>query len=311
MKAGALVGVAHVGARVLGRRIDDGTDPYQLEELLHPLPGVEAFVVRDDGTRIRTIVAGAGTTVILAHGYGVTADAWNLVAERLTRDGLRVIAFDQRGHGASTIGSDGVGSAQMAEDLAAVLTHYDVRDAVLAGHGMGGFLALRYLLDHPDEARSRLRGLVMVGSHAGELGKSSPQNKAQVPLLGTRAASVVLGSDLYGRLVSATVFGHRSPSAIEAFRQLVAAQNHRDLHPAVEMQVYESYYPRLGDVTVPAQVLAGTADKTTLPRHAEKLAAGLPFANLTWLDDVGHMVLWEAPDAVIDAIATFVSDESP
>ena len=63
----------------------------------------------------------------------------------------RVVAFDQRGHGGSTIGSDGIGSRQMASDYGAVLEAYDVNNGVLVGHSMGGFLALAFLLG----ARSR------------------------------------------------------------------------------------------------------------------------------------------------------------
>ena len=72
--------------------------------------------------------------------------------------GNRVIAFDQRGHGRSTLGSDGSGSAAMAGDYHAVLEHFDVRDGVLVGHSMGGFVAIRAVLDHPDMTQ-RLRGL--------------------------------------------------------------------------------------------------------------------------------------------------------
>ena len=54
---------------------------------------------------IRAVVAGEGPTVVLAHGYGVPLAEWNIVWEELLDRGHRVIAFDQRGHGRSTIGS--------------------------------------------------------------------------------------------------------------------------------------------------------------------------------------------------------------
>lgn len=84
--------------------------------------------------------------VVLAHGYGFTMDEWNVVAPMLAASGRKVILFDQRGHGHSSIGSQGIGSAVMAADYRAVLEHYDVREATLVGHSMGGFLAIKTLL---------------------------------------------------------------------------------------------------------------------------------------------------------------------
>ena len=102
--------------------------------------------------------------------------------DKLLDHGHRVIAFDPRGHRRSTIGSAGIGSESMAADDAAVLEHFDVRDAVLVGHSTGGFIAIRALLDHPELA-GRLRGLVLCASWAGRILDGAPQNWLQIPLL--------------------------------------------------------------------------------------------------------------------------------
>ena len=86
----------------------------------------------------------------------------------LVERGHRVIAFDQRGHGRSTLGSEGSGSAAMAGDYVAILEHFDVRDGVLVGHSMGGFVAIRAMLDHPDLAQ-RLCGLILFATWAGRV----------------------------------------------------------------------------------------------------------------------------------------------
>lgn len=75
----------------------------------------------------------------------------------LVKAGYRVIVFDQRGHGQSTIGSSGVGSRPMAEDYRAIVEHFDVKDAVLVGHSMGGFLAQVFLLTLPEVAKKHLK----------------------------------------------------------------------------------------------------------------------------------------------------------
>ena len=70
----------------------------------------------------------------------------------------------------------------MAADDAAVLEHFDVRDGVLVGHSMGGFVAIRAVLDHPELAQ-RLRGLVLFATLAGRILDGAPQNRLPILLL--------------------------------------------------------------------------------------------------------------------------------
>src|SRR5262249_35072163 len=140
----ALFGLAGWGAaRALVARIERNPDPFPRERLLAEPVGEQVEIARPDGTVLRALVAGQGLPVVLVHGYMATLDEWNVVWDELAARGFRVIAFDQRGHGRSKLGSDGIGSEPMAADLAAVLRHFDVRDGVLVGHSMGGFIAIR------------------------------------------------------------------------------------------------------------------------------------------------------------------------
>ncbi|WP_457149225.1 alpha/beta fold hydrolase [Mycobacterium sp. URHB0021] len=99
---------------------------------------------------------------------GTPLAEWNILWGRPLDRGHRVIAFDQRGHGRSTIGSAGIGSESMAADDAAVLEHFEVHDGVLVGHSTGGFIAIRALVEHPELA-GRLRGLVLCATWVGRI----------------------------------------------------------------------------------------------------------------------------------------------
>lgn len=134
---------------------------------------------------LRAVVAGEGRTVVFAHGYSGQLAAWNLVWDTLIERGHRVIAFDLRGHGGSTVGSDGSGSAPMAADYAAVMEHFDVRDGVLVGHSTGGFLAIRAVLDYP-QLTQRLSGLVLFATMAGRIQDGAPLNRLQISPTGQR-----------------------------------------------------------------------------------------------------------------------------
>ncbi len=146
-----------------------------------PFQGAERIIDRPDRTQLRTIMVGSGDrTVVLAHGFGSAADSWNLVAPKLVSKGFRVIAFDQRGHGGSSIGSDGIGSSQMASDYGAVLDSYDLNDVILLGHSMGGFLAITFLLE---QNSARVGSLLLLSTFAGDVSRKNPQNRLQIPLI--------------------------------------------------------------------------------------------------------------------------------
>ena len=145
-----------------------------------PLGGTVNWVERPDGTRLRSVIVGDGARdVVLAHGYGFSAESWNMVAPALAAAGHRVVAFDQRGHGGSNVGTDGVGSAQMASDYAAILEHPHVTEGVLFVHSRVGLVGINFLLNHPDVVTERLRGCMLMATFAGYLSRKNPRTASR------------------------------------------------------------------------------------------------------------------------------------
>lgn len=305
LAAVAAIGAGLIAARAAAARIERNPDPFPRDLLAREPDGDEVLIPRPDGTVLRAVVAGAGPTVVLAHGYGVTSMEWNIVWDALVARGHRVIAFDQRGHGRSTLGSAGTGSEPMGADYAAVLEHFDVRDGVLVGHSMGGFVAIRAVLDHPD-LLGRLRGLVLVATWAGRILDGAPQNRLQIPLLERgvvqRLVRTRTGVVLFGALQCGTA---PSPAMISVFVEVFLQQDHRRLLPILRAFAREDRYPRLGEITVPTVVMVGSADKTTPPGHSRRLAAGVPGARLVTVPGAGHMLNWEGSDELVEVIETF------
>ena len=100
---------------------------------------------------------GDGPVVLAAHGISSNHRTWGVVAAAL--DGAAtVVAPDLRGRGRSNGLPGPYTIAQHAEDCAAVLDHVGARDAVVAGHSMGGFVATALATRHPE----RVRALVLV-----------------------------------------------------------------------------------------------------------------------------------------------------
>ena len=102
-------------------------------------------VTTKDGAEIYYKDWGAGQPVVLSHGWPLSSEAWAGQMLFLAQHGYRVIAHDRRGHGRSSQTSSGNDMNTYADDLAAVMDHLDLKNAVLVGHSTGGGEVARYV----------------------------------------------------------------------------------------------------------------------------------------------------------------------
>lgn len=306
LAVGAVITAVHLFAKSAADKIRNRPERFDINELRREPIGDTHFISCEDGTILRAITAGEGPqTVVFAHGYGSSLLEWNLIwNELLQKGGYRLIAFDLRGHEkSSTIGYTGVGSAQMAGDYKTVLEYFDVRDAILVGHSTGGFLSIVFMVSYPQVARDRLRGAVLMASLAGQATKDNPQNQIQIPMIQSGIMDLVARSDVYGLLFGASVYGENPTFApVEVFRETFVRQNHQALIPILENLSNEDYYVRLHEITVPCVVVCGEKDATTPRWHSEAMGEQIPNARSIWVPNCGHMLNWEAPEVIVEAI---------
>lgn len=89
---------------------------------------------------------------VLVHDMKLEATSWSLVWAKLREDGHRLIGYDLPGHGGSNLSASALELPSLLQDLHRILEHFDVRQGVLVGHGLGGFLALQYLAEYRKHA---------------------------------------------------------------------------------------------------------------------------------------------------------------
>ncbi|HYJ55048.1 MAG TPA: alpha/beta hydrolase [Mycobacterium sp.] len=105
-------------------------------------------VATDDDVEIFYKDWGSGRPIVFSHGWPLSADDWDAQLMFFVTRGYRVVAHDRRGHGRSTQVADGHDMDHSADDLATVVRHLDLRDAVHVGHSTGGGEVVRYLARH-------------------------------------------------------------------------------------------------------------------------------------------------------------------
>jgi non-heme chloroperoxidase len=118
------------------------------------------FTTRD-GTEIFFNDWGTGQPIVFSHGWPLSADAFEDQMFFLANHGYRCIAHDRRGHGRSSQPWSGNDMDHYADDLAGLVAHLDLKDAVHVGHSTGGGEVARYIGRH---GTGRVAKAVLIGA---------------------------------------------------------------------------------------------------------------------------------------------------
>ena len=330
--AAALAGAATVVAGGLALRRWERSE-LAGEELVH-LPGAEELRIRSsDGAELAALVAGPtpsasatdkpfspdssrlrgaehrtgsvasameetdrATLFVLAHGWTNDRCVWAPVARRLVESGHQVVCYNHRGHGDSTVGSAGLTLDALAEDMLAVLEHLDARDAVVAGHSMGGMTAQALATLHPERVRARMGAMVLVATACERVTSNrladrlGPRVIAH-PRLDRAMGSRSIGPFLVRRTLGRTASRAHLDSMCEMFVSTPPHVRAGFLETMVAMDLTEG----LPKVDVPVTVVAGEKDRLLPRHHARRIAGLVPGSRLVEIPGAGHMLPIEAP----------------
>jgi pimeloyl-ACP methyl ester carboxylesterase len=236
-----------------------------------------------------------GAPLLLVHGAGGTHLHWPEAIRALP--GRRVLPVDLPGHGQAPPPGERSISAY-AEALLGLLDALGIPRVVVAGHSMGGAIALTLALEAP----GRVAGLFLVGTGARLrvapailAASADPERAAEVAEI-TAAAS-------FGPAVG--------PEERAAFARALAAQPRGVVHGDFTACDTFDVVDRLGEVRAPASVVVGSEDRLTPPKYAALLRDRLPGEGMLLVPGAGHMVAWEAPAAVAGAAETFLGALGP
>lgn len=298
------IGVGAVlGARRSLEKFGRNVDPLGGSPPVFPT-GIVRSVTTDDGALINTITAGSDSghpLVVLVHGLTSNHNDWGPIAQRLVAQGLRVLAVDQRGHGNSTIGSDGYGVTRLGTDLAQVFETLDLRDVVLAGHSMGGMAALSLMVDHPTVAHERVRSLGLIATAAT---MSDLRYQAALRLGALKIPIDISDVNDVSRLVASAVFGH-APSSYMIEAALNSVGNCPEDVRLQSTRALADYdvANRIHTIGIPTLIAAGTRDLLTPFAESEDIADAIPNARLIRMLGAGHQIIWERNEELADLLA--------
>jgi pimeloyl-ACP methyl ester carboxylesterase len=170
-------------------------------------------------------------------------------------------------------------------------THTD--RAVLVGHSMGGAISQTTALSHPE----RVAGLVLVGTGAR-----------------LRVAPAILDGiwedfEEAVDLITRWAWAAGAPAELVRLgRQTALATPPQVLHGDFAACDAFDVMDRLGEISAPTLVVAGTADRLTPHKYSVYLAENIPHSRLVTVEGGGHMMALEQPNVVAEAISEFIKE---
>ncbi len=270
----------------------------------------EGQIVEVDGIAVHAVVMGEGPDVILIHGSSGNTRDMTFALAPILAENYRVIVFDRPGLGYSeSFNPDGETIVEQAEILQRAAEQLGARAPIVAGQSYGGSVSLAWAVTRPEN----ISALVLIAPAAipwetpldafNTLGATTAGNALVLPLVSAYVPDWFVTKALDQVFAPQTApegyADHFGPGLTmrRASMHANAKQRANLLEEVTELQ------PRYGEISVPTEIVHGTADTTVgLEWHSDRLIEQIPGAELIELEGIGHMPQVVAAPEVAAAI---------
>ena len=265
--------------------------------------------VQVGGHSFHVAAVGQGYPVLMIMGLGAPGDKWRPTIAGL-QNHFRCIAFDNRGAGRSwKPEAPAYSTEEMAEDAVGILDALGLSRAVVLGTSMGGAIAQKLVLAHPE----RVQALVLTSTYASV---SFTFRRAIETL---RDSIDKLDKETFKHMNQWMSFSHAYQNA---HPEAVLAAQKEDFAYPYPMPVYafkaqcnaclaHNTADRLSEIAVPTLVAAGGADLYMTADKTKELTQGIPHSRLYLCEQGGHVHQWEQAEAYNRAVCGFLNECCP
>ncbi len=244
-----------------------------------------------NGIRLAYERRGTGSPLVLLHGYPLDHYLWDEVASLLVNT-FDLIIPDLRGFGESSTVDSFYAMEDFASDIAALLDHLEIQKAAIAGHSMGGYVALAFARLYPE----RISGLGLVSSQALA---DAPDRKE-----GRYKSAAEVADKCSGSVVATMMPKFASNPPLQEF----ARESMERQQPAAYIGALKAMAervdstPLLSSLKIPVVLVHGDADQLISIDRAREVKAALPNAYLVEISGAGHMPMLEDKEKTAEAL---------
>lgn len=261
--------------------------------------------INANGIGIGYEVHGNGRPLVLIAGLGYSRWMWRRMIPGLAEH-FQVVAFDNRGMGASDKPPGPYTAEMLAADTAVLIESLGLENAIIMGHSMGGFVAQALVLARPD----LVGALVLSATNFGGPNHLPVTPAALAVLLDMSADPVTRFKNGLG-VSTAPGFPEQNPVIIEEWLAWRVANPIEPAPYQAQLAIglglaQTGFEERLTAVSCPTLLLFGEHDQVVPPGNADLLAAKIPTSIIQILPDAGHFFPIETPNAAVTAIVEWI-----
>ena len=307
---GALVAVLLVAFLLLrtpdtdpvAMRAKYGAAPSQFVELR---PGLTVHY-RDEGPR-------DAPAIVLLHGSNADLHTWDQWTAALT-DRYRVIRFDQIGHGLTGADpADDYAPKTFADDVGRMADKLGIKRFVLAGNSMGGGIAIRYALRHPE----RLDGLVLVdsggspsvGKAKGNIGFTLARNRVGGWLMTKITPRSLIDASLHQTVLNQAIM---TEAMIDRYWELLRFPGNRAATVTRFSQPMQSFAAAdLAKLPMPVLIQWGAGDPLIPLAAGQWLHKAIPGSRMVVYPGIGHIPMEEAAAQSVGDLRGWLAELNP
>lgn len=249
---------------------------------------------RDDGPR-------DALPIVFVNSLGTDLRIWNGVVARLA-DAYRVVTYDKRGHGLSSVPQAPYSIADFSDDLLQLVDHLSLDYFGLVGVSVGGMIAQRFAIDHPN----RLSALVLCDT-AAQIGDAATWD-GRIGAVHAEGLEAVADAVLL-RWFPQSIRAGRDPeiagwrnlllrTPVEGYAGTCAALRDSDLSTEV------------AGITAPTLVVVGSEDQSTPVELVRATASRIPGARFELIEGAGHIPCIDQPETLAQLIRHHVGEHA-
>ena len=239
-------------------------------------------IVAVNGINLAYTRGGKGAPLMLLHGFPLDSSSWDELTPLLEND-LDIITPDLRGFGQSTTIESPYTVSDMADDLAGLLDHLGIEKIAIAGHSMGGYIALAFAKKYPN----LVSGLGLISSQAAADAPEGKERRYKTAAdVDEKGVSVVveamtpkLSANAKVQVFVRGVIEKQSKSAVIGALKAMAERE--------EMSTFLSKF------ALPLLLIHGDIDQLIPIDRAKEIKAAVPSAQIVELKGAGHMPMME------------------
>ena len=267
-----------------------------------------------NGSRVAHGQMGSGAPVVLIHGTPSSSYIWRNVAPRLVDAGFSVHVFDLLGYGRSERPFDPAIDTSVSAQvpvLKALMAYWEIERAHIVGHDIGGGVAQRFCIFHPEMATS-LTLIDSVSLDSWPSSRTKEQMKAGLEVL-IKAPDVDHRAHFREWLLSAV--HHKDPfstGALDTYLELISGPIGQSSMVQHQMAHYDHRHTseiahRLPELSaIPVQILWGENDAWQNVAWAHKLHSVIPGAVLRLVPECGHFAMEDQPEEISRLLISFI-----